>query len=340
MRPHKMLNCVIPSICQSDITIYTDYLMINLPFVCNFKCLKCFNIDKTRSSELQTTLNLNDYYKKIEESSHLGVKSVVIAGEGEPTLNKTIKEIVSFIYKSELIPVVYTNGSTLSDDLLWFYFNHNVTLVIALDSLNEPIYDRLTQSQGMFHKVLMNIANARKLYSQRIINQNGNTIVQLAINTTISSINHNEIPVIKEFCKDDVLFICNPIARYGNASNHWNELVKDEDEYHLFQKLAKNYSDTGGPLTLNLEGVCGYSRNGISIGTNGDYMTCAYTNKTNGLLGSIKDLSLKEAFEKKYKYESEFYEKYGKTPCLIRDDNFDKYIEKLTCLRQIALNKN
>ena len=58
-------------------------------------------------------------------------------------------------------------------------------------------------------------------------------------------------------------------------------------------------------------------------------MTCAYTNLTNGLLGSIKTKSLKEAYKYKQEKETRHFLKYGKYHCLIRDKSFPKYISML-----------
>ncbi len=68
---------------------------------------------------------------------------------------------------------------------------------------------------------------------------------------------------------------------------------------------------------------------GISIGPAGDYMTCAYTRETNGLFGNIKNQGLREAFERKHDLESAHYKKYGMMPCLIRDNSFSSYLERL-----------
>jgi len=314
---------------KGDNTGHFLYLMINLSYDCNFHCEKCFHIENNYPNELEANIDIFRIKELINEAKKIGVHSIVIAGKGEPALNENIKEIVSEIHNIGLIPIVYTNGSTLSPTLIDFYFNHNVSIVIALDSLNEQIYDIHTHTKAMLPIVLNNIENVRKKYIEKIIELNGNRVVQLAINTTISSINKLELEKIRQFCKDDILFVCNPIARFGNATNNWNDLVTNEQDYQLFYKLSQKYSETGGPLTITEDGYCGYSRNGIAISPSGDYMTCAYTSKTNGLLGNIKNTSLKDAFELKHKYENEYYNKYGKIPCLIRHDIFDKYIEKL-----------
>src|SRR3989339_2186374 len=333
MKPNKIFNGISTQFLQTSHTYSLLYVMFNLPFDCNFHCEKCFHLENNYPNKSETFIDIFSIKILINEAKELGVHSIIIAGEGEPALNKNIKKIITELHNIGLIPIVYTNGSTLTSSLINFYFNHNVSLVIALDSLNGQTYDRFSRTKGMLPKVLNNIENARQKYAEKIIELNGSRVVHLAINTTITSINKHELENIKDFCKDDILFVCNPIARFGNATGNWNDLVTNEQDYQLFHDLSQKYSETGGPLTLTEDGYCGYSRNGIGISPSGDYMTCAYTSKTNGLFGNINTTSLKEAFELKQKYENEYYQNYGKIPCLIRHDNFDKYIEKLKTIK-------
>jgi len=65
-----------------------DYIMLNLPFLCNYNCLKCCNRFRKHKGGL---FKLNKIEKAILKCKKLGARVVVIAGEGEPTLYKNIK---------------------------------------------------------------------------------------------------------------------------------------------------------------------------------------------------------------------------------------------------------
>ena len=311
---------------STGIVVEFVYLMFTLPFKCNFRCPKCFNLENNKPNLNGSFITLQDIFSKIEDAKELCGKAVVIAGEGEPSLHTNIKEIVQKINSLQMIPIVYSNASTLSTDIIQFYKENNASLVIALDSLLENRYSLLTNTKNMLPKVLKNIKQVKELYSDTIKIQNNNNIVRIAINTTVSTLNVDEVKVIKDFCGDDFYFVCNPLAMHGNALNNWNKLNPNFTDIEDYSFLIKELSESGGPLTLDASGICAYSKNGISINPYGDYMTCAYTNKTNGLFKNIHNQSLEEAYKKKSFFENKFYSEKGATPCLIRHKEFQNYI--------------
>jgi len=304
------------------------YLMLNLPFICNYRCQKCFNLEyDIQSNTNDDSMSVDDRLRLIGDAKELGGKVVVFAGEGEPTLHPDIRRLVSKTNEIGMIPIVYSNGSTLSQDIVEFYRDNNVALVIAFDSLDELKYNQLTRTKNQFKKVLQNVNRVIDWF-ERPYFESGLEVYSVAINTTVSSINAGEVEQIKAYWGDKVYFICNPLARLGNARTHWTDLEvdeKQEDNHELIERL----SESGGPLTLGIDGLCGYSAYGVAVSPSGDYITCAYTNQTNGLLGNISGMSLRDAFENKHQLEMEYYGRFGVQPCLVRSDSFLKYIEEL-----------
>jgi len=302
------------------------YLMLNLEFGCNYRCRKCFNLEDGRPPLPKEPVSPEKRLGLIAEAKELGGKVVVIAGEGEPTLDRNIKSIVGEAGNLDMIPIVYSNGSTLSPQWIEFYRDSGAVLVVSLDSLNPATYDYLTRTSGMLPDVLGNLENLRDAYRGTKETCGDMEVLRLAVNTTINSHNLNEAQKIKERFRDDFYFICNPLAKSGNAKRRWNELVSDKKDYQKQQELARDLSESGGPLTLGADGLCGYSRWGISVSTSGYYMTCAYTSKTNGLLGHVASENLGEAFERKHGFEGQHYERYGNAPCLMRMPSFGEYV--------------
>ena len=308
------------------------YLMMTLPFQCNYRCLKCFNLEGDTpllSKSSGEHISLTDRIELINEAKKLGGKVVVIAGEGEPSLDKNIKPIISEIHSLGMTSIVYSNGSTLTNDLIDFYKENNTVLVIAFDSLESNKYGRLTGTKGQHEIVMKHIKNTLKSYRDVTYFEDGLNVLSVAINTTITSENQDEVEKIKIFWGDDVYFICNPLSRSGNAIGNWDKLIQNNEEKKDCGELAKRLSESGGPLTLGIDNCCGYSVRGIGVNPFGDYMTCAFTQETNGLLGNIRNLSLENAFKMKHKLESEHYIKYGEMPCLVREKSFDDYLSKL-----------
>ena len=112
------------------------YLMLNLPFSCNYRCLKCCNLDETKQAKSSNgRLTLSELERMFEESQHIGIKVLVLAGEGEPLIDKDFKEIISLASKNNLIPYIFTNGTILSESNIEFLAEHRASLIINLDSL-------------------------------------------------------------------------------------------------------------------------------------------------------------------------------------------------------------
>lgn len=307
------------------------YLMINLPFLCNYRCKKCFNLENNKFHVPNRPVTISKIFALIDEAKIMGAKVVVLAGEGEPSLNKNIKKIIKKINSLDLLSIVYSNGSTLTKDLLDFYSKHNTSLVISLDSLSPALYTKLTgnKNKKIFLRVLKNIKLAREIYRKLIEVKDGYKIIRLAINTTVNSLNKNEVKKIRTFCADDTYFICNPLAKLGNATSNWRELIQNDKDYEEIQALVKQMSETSGPLTLGTNGLCGYSINGIAVSPSGDYMTCAYTSLTDGLLGSVVNESLAKSYNYKKRQEQKFYDTHGNYPCLVRSPKFKEYLQVL-----------
>jgi len=265
----------------------------------------------------------------MHQANKIGGKVVVIAGEGEPTIHKDFRPIIKKANALGMITIFYTNGSMLTEEIIKFCKENNAVIIISLDSLDKEKYDSLTGTKDQLKKVLENIKIIKRLYKDTIKTQGDLTVLRFAINTTLSKRNETEIASIRAFCGEDIYFICNPLAKLGKAANTWRIMMGDAENTDEFKGLIKNLSESGGPLMLGRNETCNYSSNGIAVSPEGYYMTCAYTNFTNGLLGDIKTKSLKEAYEYKHKVEAEHLAKFGKYDCLIRSPSFLEYVKSL-----------
>jgi MoaA/NifB/PqqE/SkfB family radical SAM enzyme len=312
--------------------------MLNLPYHCNYRCRKCFNLQNDEPEIIGNSLSLREVIAIIAEAKELGGRVVVIAGEGEPSLDPHIRKIVSAIRDAEMLPIIYSNGASLSRHLAGFYRSYEACLVIGLDSLRPDTHRFLAGTQHSFlPHILENISHLRELYADLIKVENGQHVLSLALNMTLCSRNMHEIEAIKIFAGDDIYFVCNPLACYGNASQYWPELIDSDQDFAEQLRLISEYSESGGPLTLDRSGLCGYSINGLGVSPCGHYMTCAYTKSTNGLLGNIRDRTLGEAYKLKSELETNHYKQYGNAPCLVRSDSFNSFIESCNASAQIGV---
>ncbi len=262
MNPLKVLKGTPKHLSNTGTLEGFTYLMMTLPFQCNYKCPKCFNLEDNEPVSVEGNVSLDDRVRMIHEAKEMGGKVVVIAGEGEPSLDRDIKTLVSEIRSCDMIPIVYSNGSPLTPKLAEFYKENGTALVISFDSLNPEEYNRLTGTTGHYERVVRNIQQVIESYRETIYMQEGVRVLSVAINTTVSSGNELEVEHIKKFFGEEVYFICNPLARFGNAVGNWNTLMRDEESVQRHKKLIERVSESGGPLTLGSDGLCGYSMGG------------------------------------------------------------------------------
>ncbi len=292
-----------------------DYIMLNLPFMCNYQCLKCCN--RFRKNKLG-----NMSFAKIKESilklQTLGAKVLVIAGEGEPSINKNFCAIVKFANKNKLIPYIFTNGSKINKKLAKFLAQNGASLIINMDSFEEEKYDQYVNKKGAYKNFIKNIKTIRKIYAKNIYSYHKSIIVSLAINLVLNNENQGQIEKIKKFCGDDVVFVVNKPINIGSA-------LKNNKKYNYVKNMVID-KDVGYPLGTLAEGrECSYMKNGISIGSDGKILTCAYALETLDLYGNISD-DIKGIRKKVLKSVNNFYKKYGFSRCILRHPQYHEFI--------------
>lgn len=296
-----------------------DYIMLNFPFICNYRCLKCCNrFRKFKSGKL----SLGKIKDTILRLKKLGAKVLVVAGEGEPTLNRNFKSIVKFADENDIIPYVFTNGSRINQTLVYFLAKHKTSLIINMDSFNPQKYDAYVGRKESFNMLMKNLRHIRKCYQKNIYESGEYKIVSLAINLVLNNENQNQIPKIKKFCDGDIVFVVNEPINIGSAKKFWKgKFDGTETEVNVYRNISY-------PLgTLNPDSECSYMRNGLSIGSDGQILTCAYALETQGLYGNINE-NLTSVRQKVMKSVDNFYSKYGKSRCILRHPEYKKFVEE------------
>ncbi|MBA4320687.1 MAG: hypothetical protein C0412_20020 [Flavobacterium sp.] len=88
--------------------------MIMLTGFCNANCEICYTDRKKKSNEL----SFDEIKSIIDQTRALGSKTIYVAGEGEPTLDKNFFKVVDYIKSIDMRMLVFTNGILLSNDKL------------------------------------------------------------------------------------------------------------------------------------------------------------------------------------------------------------------------------
>lgn len=304
-----------------------DFLLINFPPICNYRCKKCFTWASSR--KIKNPLTLEELFSLIRQGKRLGAKVVAILGEGEPLFYKHAMEIIAYIDSLKMIPLISTNGSLLTKEMTDFLFKHNTTIVVSLDTLDEKKYNEYCGGEANFVKLLENIAYARRLYSQRIYKKNHYKVYQFAIHMTVTADNSKNIPDIMEFCGEDIYFDCQPLAKVGEALLH-PSLIGDKNTYKHYREASYIMAR---PMVLTKtetgKDVCCLFYYGLAIGYEGEVMFDTHAIETKNSIGNIRKTSLMELIKKVKQIKNLFIEKYATYYCPVRDEKYQDFLEFL-----------
>ncbi|OGC81348.1 MAG: hypothetical protein A2V81_00885 [Candidatus Abawacabacteria bacterium RBG_16_42_10] len=313
-----------------------QYLMMNLETSCPFSCKKCAQPGRNR--EMGQTLSLDERKNILKIAADIGVRELVIIGAGEPTSPKNFKDVVSPViestYKEGMGTILFTTAFGINKEQAEFFRDHDVTVLVSLDSLNPNTYRELTWI-GKLTRILENIQILRDTYknTQEIL-RDGRKLVRLAINVTIQKGNVDELDTVRNFAGDDMQFIANVPMPEGKLRiyRNWSELVGDGN-LEIFSRLAAEKSDTGSHSSV-AEGTCSYFKRGISIDSDGQFLTCGYASDSAHYLGNVREgltrQKLLEHYKEMRKKYEEWCQKIRRRPsCPLRDGEYENFIRSL-----------
>lgn len=308
-----------------------DYLAVNTPPICNYRCDKCFTW--ANKNPLNGYIGTSNLMKIITEAHTLGAKVVGLLGEGEPMMFNDFKKIIKHINDLGMITVLATNGSMLNREMTEFCFENNVSPAISLDTLDRDLYSSMYKGCADLDNTLANIDYARKVYSQANFVKNGVKVYRLAIHTTVSANNYQNLEELVNFCGDDLYFSCEHVARVGVANDN-AEIYGGKEDYTVYNRIKQSSHSVMRPMVIaeteHKSLACCFFYYGIAIGYEGEIMLDTHAVETKNKIGNIRDFAnLTDVINVSKKLKSTFYERYGKNYCIIRDENYPAFLNYL-----------
>jgi len=308
------------------------YLNLNVSDMCNYRCIKCFQGKMTPSLD---SFDLPELIKIIDQAKkELNIKAMYISGRGETffvgsgNLEKKLENYKNLVKHANSIGIAiiqFTNGYYLTPDMVDFLVNHNISIVVSFDTLNEEKYNQLFGSPpGAFQKVKSNIEYARKHFA---VETNDIKYYRFGINTAINHANINEINEIKKYCQDDIIFFSNYPMIKGSFKENLKEMCLTKQEYEEFKLKVKETSEYKWLMGICQNGACGFYYNGITIDVNGNVLLSPYDIDSGKLFGNITEYpSMREALKRVRTSIKEFLNKFpdGKT-CPLRHSHYNEF---------------
>lgn len=188
-------------------------LHIFLENVCNFKCPFCLTQTRTFTNELNT----EETKQIIRDGKQLGVKTVLIAGAGEPLMAKNFWEIVSFIKEQNLNVIVFSNLSLITHQIAEKLYKNEVAIIGKLNSFKKETQEKyIGNLKGAYEKMQMGLKNLIDIGYTRL---NNNHETMLALETSILHDNVHELYDFWVYCRNHNMFpIVDTIYYQGKAT--------------------------------------------------------------------------------------------------------------------------
>ena len=127
--------------------------------VCNFRCIMCYQSDKTfskKSNGFMSNMSL-DLYKKIIDQIQGNVEAVTLASRGEPTLNRDFSKMLDYSNNKFLAFKINTNASMLNEKLIHSILSTNIqSIVFSVDAAEKETYEKI-RVNGKFEKIMRNL---------------------------------------------------------------------------------------------------------------------------------------------------------------------------------------
>ncbi len=256
---------------------YPPYLQIEPSSICNYRCVFCFETDKSFTNKKNGHMGKMSYelFKEIIDQIHGKIEFISLASRGEPLANPDIPKMLTYCNNKFLNLKINTNASLLDEKKIHSILQGGVkTLVFSADAAEEKLYSEL-RVNGNLKKVLKNIENFQKIKNSQY--------PKSSIITRVSGVKFND--------KQD----------FSTMIKLWNGLV-DQVAFVDYNPWENTYEKKPN----NLNEPCSDLWRRMFIWWDGKVNPCDVDYKSNLCLDNIKNSSVSAI------WKSEKYEQYRK----------------------------
>lgn len=243
----------------------------------------------------------------VPEMSSLGLKSIMLGGEGEPLLHPQIADICQIISNAGIDLALTTNGVHLKETFIQSSLAQFQWVKVSINAGTSETYSALHGcSKSDFYKV---IENLKKAVAYREKNHLKTT---LGAQILLLPENEKEIEKLIKICRDDVgidYLVIKPFSQNPLSLSHKYQKV----EYGKFTHLAEKYEAMGNDyfsVIFRVETMLSHGRDRAYqtcsatpffwayIMANGDVYSCsAFLHDSRFLLGNIYENNFKSIWE-------------------------------------------
>ncbi len=232
---------------------------------CNLNCIYCFtNHDKGKLTTL-------DRKGLLTQAKALGAETFVATGAGEPLLDEGFREVISHADKLGMTSAIYTNGHYITSETAKFLYNHNVSPLVKLESLDPNIHDSITRKEGSQKKVIEALENLRLAGYGQV----SGGLTRLGVASVYTALNIEGFFDLKKYCDEKgILFMADELGLERKAHENRKDLfVVKPIVDKVKAELGIVESGIGYPHSRE-EMTCNFADYGIRIDQNGNVSYC------------------------------------------------------------------
>jgi radical SAM protein with 4Fe4S-binding SPASM domain len=279
-----------------------------LSLKCNLRCSYCCN----RSGDpLPDEIKFEKVIDVVDQAKDLNSKSVVIIGGGEPTIYPKFRELVEHVDSLKMVPVIFTNTQTMTRELAEFLYEHNVSVIIKLDSLDPEIQDAMVGVRGAYENIMQGLSNLQGVGYSGIQDPKR---LKLGASFVVNKQNVAGIPDVWKFCRDHKIFPnLEMMIPNGQAKNSQYILTQAEWRTLKTQLLEidqREYGYNWLPYTPLAGAGCFQPMYNLYITASGDVRPCSSIHVKNA--ANIRSQTLRQIME---------------LPFFVRARNVDKHLK-------------
>lgn len=294
-------------------------LMLDMEYgiKCALDCNYCFrrNDDRDKLRESPYPLGYDDAIGIVSQAKDMGAKSIHFVGKGESLEEREFLDIVHYVAKLGMIPLIFTAGHVLGDDrlateihgrsgtdLVRYLYDSNASIILKINSLSHSIQNRIVKRPKIIYKDGIerhfNYTEVRDAALERLIevgfSSRQHSPTRLGIATVMLKSNYHELfHIYRYFRLLNTYPIINTVVPCGRTSDM--KAVRKisptrEQKLELWRKLYSFNIENG----IGYEGISSYagghicSQLGYSMYVNvfGNVFDCP--SSTRKSLGNVK----------------------------------------------------
>ncbi|MEW6379953.1 MAG: radical SAM protein [bacterium] len=243
-------------------------LEIEFSLRCNFRCSYCY---QPESSVFEHELTEEEIRDVILQAKDLGARKIVILG-GEPMVYPHILEVIAFIRQQGLDIEMFTNGFQITAAVAGYLFNHQVMVVLKMNTHDEKTQDMLAGKKGAYKIIQTAFLHLKQAgYPSEK--------APLAVSTIICRQNIDDLAGMWQWLRNqNIIPYFEMITPQGNARQNAWLAVDSKKVFDVFQQIAdidrRQYGQCWDPQPPLVGNKCLRHRFSCLVNSQGDVMPC------------------------------------------------------------------